>query len=816
MEADTRRLQPVKIGMTSVETGRDRFLRNEHLSLPRTSHWRNNLTALSQRYNLYFVALETSIGVYQPRFPFQKLGGKPSLTIPATLAEPKAQGYIDARQSHTINHIIVGDLGTEEILLVATDSGNIAAYHTKAIRDAIEKDPYKYSADGRSDFVGVRAFFSHWVHESAWGLAIHTEARMIAVSANTPYSTPSQDDHAKITVFAFALTGQVDAEHSVHDDAAARPLEQLEWKAWVPNPYEPWLGDRSHNYKTVLSGHVDNIPNISFINSSHDRDGNWLLSTDIGGRMKLWHIWIRRCYKSWDFSIPDNPATALEDVVERGWMVLALDPASFRSADTIEELCGAPRPLKYHQHTETAESYDITNWVRTRVPNASQLHPAFGPLDGDLDPREESDPSLLETYWSDDDPADLQPGSVRLGAEREGNPLDGGEEAVEHGNDPTDETTTPPHEEENYRLAEGVLSNEADQALNLIHVSQDSPQLETLQSPSEEELGLFNEHASTDFPDFAETRADEELPSSDWATVAQANAGNVLHEDLDMEGRASFSPPNKKPRLSESYKQVYEAYVAAKAVRASPELQPIPPFAVIQCSASHIRLMNVPRVKTPHFFCASALKQTLPRTIERSPLIHMDRLNMMQYIPELGIVIIATQIGRCAVCTLTKKSDTGTRGFRVDWILPTKRQEKNGLRPQAPLLGIAAGPVQGRQIGEEESSSDESEISSEAEELRPNRAAVSASEGSSISESDLLQGRKHHLPPRKSRPLPMRPNHHIFPKTESWKGIENSRRYRLMLTYYDQTVLTYELWREAPNIGIDGRKNWRNRPNGMV
>ena len=105
----------------------------------------------------------------------------------------------------------------------------------------------------------------------------------------------------------------------------------------VLNPYQPWLGDRTHNYKTVLSGHIDNIPNISFINSSHDRDGSWLLSTDIGGRMKLWHVWIRRCYKSWDFSIPENPATTLEDVVERGWLVLALDPASFRSADTIEE-----------------------------------------------------------------------------------------------------------------------------------------------------------------------------------------------------------------------------------------------------------------------------------------------------------------------------------------------------------------------------------------------------------------------------------------------------------------------------------------------
>jgi hypothetical protein len=811
MEADTRRLQPVKIGMASVETGRDRFKRNEHFSLPRASNWRNNLTALSQHYNLYFVALETSIRVYQPTFPFQTLGAKPSLTIPPTLAEPNAQGYIDTRQSHTINHIIVGDLGTEEILLVATDSGNVAAYHTKAIRDAIEKDPYKYSADARSDFVGVRAFFSHWVHESAWGLAIHKEARMIAVSANTPYYTPAQDDHAKITVFAFALTGQADSASRRHEDDASTSLENLEWKAREPNPCEPWLGDRSHNYKTVLSGHIDNIPNISFVNSSHDRDGSWLLSTDIGGRMKLWHIWIRRCYKSWDFSIPENPATALEDVVERGWLVLALDPASFRSADTVEELCGSPRPLKYHKHTETAESYDMTNWVRTRVPNTSQLHPAFGPPDDDQEQDDESDQDFVETYSSDEEPAGSEPGGVYLGAGNENSSGGDVEQMADDGNAGLEEDMQSPGEDE--QMAEGLLPNEANQSLNTIRIIQDSPRLEGLPSPSDDELDDFDENSSTDDEASTVSEAEEGQPSLDWATVARANAQDDFPEGLDTEQTAYFGPPKKKPRYSENYKELYESFMAAKAVRESPRLQPIAPFPIIQCSASHIRLMTVPKLKTPHFFCASALKQTLPRTLERSHLIHMDRLNMMQYIPELGIVIIATQIGRCAVCTLTKKSDTGTTGFRVDWILPTKEQERQGLRPPAPLLGIAAGPIQGRQIGEN-NSSDENDSSL--------KSADFSSSSSSGSEKSVPPGGN--IKQASQRPqLRKRPNRpgvrllsHPLPKAESWHGIENSRRYRLMLTYYDQTVMTYELWQEAPNIGIDGRKNWRNRPNGMV
>lgn len=811
MQADTRRLQPVKIGMTSVETGRDRFTRNEHLSLPQASNWRNNLTALSQRYNLYFVALETSIRVYQPRFPFQTLGEKPSLTIPPTLAEPKARGYIDTRQHHTINHIIVGDLGTEEILLVATDSGNIAAYHTKAIRDAIGKDPYKYSTDARSDVVGVRAFFSHWVHESAWGLAIHKEARMIAVSANTA-CTPSPDDRAKITVFAFALTRQDHADERAAEEDSSEPPEQLEWMEWVPNPYVPWLSDRSHSYKTVLSGHSHNIPSISFVNSKHDRDGTWLLSTDIRGQMKLWHIWIRHCDKSWPFSTPQTSGTALEGVFERGWLVLALDSASFRKADSLEELCGTPRPLKYLRYTGPGESYDITNWVRKRVPNTSQLHPAFGALDDDPEERDESDLEPLEMYWSDDEAANPEAGGAYLNVYHEDSSGGDGEERVEDRNVQTEEPVQPPEEDDDH-LTEGLLPHEADQALNVIQVIQNSPHLETLHSPSDEELDQFHQNSFTEEGPSMVSEAEEGQSSSDWATVAQANFEDRFPESVDMEHITYLGPPRKKPRHSESYKKVYEAFMAAKAIRASPRLQSISMLPVIQCSASHIRLINVPEAKSPHFFCASALKQTLPGNLERSPLIDMDRLNMVQYIPDLGIVIIATQIGRCAVCTLTRKSDTGTPGFRVDWILPTKEQERQGLRPNAPLLGIAAGPIQGRQLGEEDSSSDDNDSTFNA---LNSLSSSSSSESSVSSEGNLNDAHQKSRPLERPRPPQSRLKGYPLPKAESWHGIEESRRYRLMLTYYDQTVLTYELSREAPSIGIDGRKNWRNRPSGMV
>jgi hypothetical protein len=45
------------------------------------------------------------------------------------MKEPNAPGYIDRSRPHTINHIIVDDLGVDEVLLLATDSGNVTGYN---------------------------------------------------------------------------------------------------------------------------------------------------------------------------------------------------------------------------------------------------------------------------------------------------------------------------------------------------------------------------------------------------------------------------------------------------------------------------------------------------------------------------------------------------------------------------------------------------------------------------------------------------------------------------------------------------------------
>ncbi|KAK5013386.1 hypothetical protein LTR39_003675 [Cryomyces antarcticus] len=87
-----------------------------------------------------------------------------------------------------------------------------------------------------------------------------------------------------------------------------------------------------------------------------------------------------------------------------------------------------------------------------------------------------------------------------------------------------------------------------------------------------------------------------------------------------------------------------------------------------------------------------------------------DRFNLSAQIPDLGVVVLASQKGRVAVLALTQvqtqvseprgnslvlKIERTVFAYRLERILPFHSQEKAGQRPNAPLLGVAVGPIQG-------------------------------------------------------------------------------------------------------------------------
>ena len=478
---------------------------------------------------------------------------------------------------------------------------------------------------------------------------------------------------------------------------------------------------------------------------------------------------------------------------------MALDPAAFLMVHSMEEFCGWTRTPRYHFAPDLEESYNISNIVRSRVPRQSQFHPAFNVADSTTS--DEEDASLPDSAWSEEDIIHNEHRGSGLESDDESDESDGSEGAQDDAGAAEDADVREesilmdPLQDD---LDGGIPAEVAANALETIDTDQ-LDEARSLQEPEDSE---------------------EDPP-----------------EHMSPEGY-SPSQPAYSTKISEKQKQ-YEHH---DSVVFSPGDRPCLP--ILHCSTSNLRLLHGPTAAAPHFFCAEALKQLVPPAIQHSGLWHLDRLNLVHSIPELGIVIIATQIGRCAVCSLTRKGKGGPFGLRVDWTLPFREQEKQHQRPNAPLLGLAVGPIQGREVGPQTSMSETDSAPDDNEALHfggkrtveetpitTGADTVSLSSGieprSRSEQARPKEAKKARaINPKRKRGSPSKPQP-LFVKAavaseqwstpeggsraEGWRGFEYSRRYRLMMTYYDHTVLTYEIGRMAPNIGITGRKNFRNR-----
>lgn len=226
----------------------------------------------------------------------------------------------------------------------------------------------------------------------------------------------------------------------------------------------------------------------------------------------------------------------------------------------------------------------------------------------------------------------------------------------------------------------------------------------------------------------------EEESEDESENEASPGEGQTSGPDHDT------TSPKKRPRIPLSDEQAKSLDFAASL-----------PFSILHTAENNVSFFQDPR-KGASVFMAQPLRQHIPANLYW--LRSFARLNMCAAMPELGVVAVASQVGRVAILTLTRIRETKHRAFRLDWILPLKSQEDAKMRPEVPLLGIASAPVQGR----------------EAAIVSPGRRSP-----------DGLRG-------------------------EAWRAVESSRRYRLLLTYCDHTVLSYELGRVDNRKSKDGVK----------
>ncbi|KAK3071320.1 hypothetical protein LTS18_014889, partial [Coniosporium uncinatum] len=135
-----RNYQEIAVLSVNVQRGAERFSRyDETQKIPDLDAARVNVTGLSQVYNLFFIAGDSQVYVYQPRFPTQSLSAIASLIVKLPISRPGLQGYINPYRPHQVNHLVVDFLGNEEILLLSCDDGDVLAYRTREINAEIER-----------------------------------------------------------------------------------------------------------------------------------------------------------------------------------------------------------------------------------------------------------------------------------------------------------------------------------------------------------------------------------------------------------------------------------------------------------------------------------------------------------------------------------------------------------------------------------------------------------------------------------------------------------------------------------------------------
>ncbi|KAJ5263461.1 hypothetical protein N7478_011066 [Penicillium angulare] len=703
--------------------------------------------ASSQRQNLLFVAQGQDIYVWIPTGPFQLLGHQPEMIIHPVMQNPRAAGYIDRNEPHTINNILVDDLGRDEVLLLATDSGNICAYHVESIYAAINQCAtrgYKRPFAGSE----VNPFFVESVGMSAWGLAMHKFSRLIAVSANTGH----------ITVFAFAL---VDSASVDDDEKSQYPMEQGPERidqTWVHIDSKKQLRElqkmkvgnyRQQNLRLTYRGHFDNIPCVSFANFDLDANAAWMVSTDITNRVIVWRIWEdlypHRVY---------NPGHPQNNPPQRGWSVIPLDPRTFRRYQSSEDACGCEVGS---QLIDGRTILDVSRAIED-ISDASQIFDCGSPR---IVPDEEDEYFLPDGHFASIAPIDGQ-------ANRSG-------------------------QKELGILPEKYESDSASDSQ-----SEDEP---------EPRRGILEKNSLASL--FEEDNKHHRVQPALWYGY-----GFEEHSDLEFLKRQSVHPQ-------------------------SPSLFPIMHF-----SEHHISLAPYPLDSEYHLLCKHPLFQRVYSTVEISP--HCDRFNMVKYIPELGIVVAASQKGRIAIISLTWQEEVGF-AFRLDWIVPFSSQECDNGRPIIPLMGLAVSPMPGfenppdvpviprgfdpndgltfnyRALDPDESDEDPIQSSStkprhqnsnsqsatiakQSDQPLRNTRSNPDLEEESESESDDTSTNQSEDGMSNSEPLTHTQSHTVaelhakaslaYRPHESWHGWHPSRHYRLLLLFCDHNVMSYEFWHD--------------------
>ena len=661
--------EDLQIFVNEHQNGPDRFDRGDDgiNPAPRLAQYRNNLIAFSQYHNLLFIASQDSILVYEPHGADQILT-KPLLSGAVAQSNSGTAGFIDRLNGHALNHLVVADLGIEEIVVAACDDGDVVTYTTQSFRNEIERQRQGYYSNVLDDCPQgkVRPFFVQNVRKSAWGLAVHKEARMIAVSSNT----------GKIHVFVFALTSRP-FDPSI---LALHPFTNLvDYE--IPSP--EWINartfsklsiqDRSRNVEIVLDGHDTNIPSVAFYNADGPSGNNVLLvSTDIDNVTRIWNVWERRTIAKLDASLQDL----------RGWGVACITPNSCKKPPPPMDISGFEGTVFRHQTDVTTDISEAADGVpdscrdhfllRNNSPGNVSASEPFDDYTGYINSdSEDSESSELDSESQYD--FDIQQTSQDL--------PQASNELETHGSTHEIPSVNWSDEEDDVmdwqQIQNGQATVDPRDVVRKTHSDANSPTPagaeETLQSP-----GIRSGKASTPVLPFY---------------LLQTSQSNIsLYH--------SFSPPNKncESESDDGYIMDDEIPLIRKAkqiVCRSPLVQKLPANYPHTMGLSRLNMV----LQIPELSLVVVGDQ-----FGRAALLTITRIHYARKMPvsarncgskrEIHSIDAVYQSQSINPFRQRDPQEHGSVGYRFERFLPLSWEEDAKRRPLTDLLGIAAAPIQ--------------------------------------------------------------------------------------------------------------------------
>lgn len=484
----------------------------------------------------------------------------------------------------------------------------------------------------------VRPLFQRNVGISAWGLAIHTQARMIAVSSN----------RHEVTVFRFGLVDdQLDSSNSPpkRDRTAHDGQSNSGHGQESPDDNVDSRPDRDADVtRQVLNGEA-NIPHVSFCNTGDDPDGRWLLTTDISGVCRAIDLHKFALVQAFRFGPSiGTPHGGGYDRLNAGWGIIFLDKRSFIAQDTIQEALGMEETDVLPDAKSDMRIWDISKTTRS-MPDVSH---AFS------------------------EPIQKRPAATSISHSTT--------EASSGTSSPSGDRGTIRQISTTLATALQQTDSDDDDDASGVPIDLDalSPLTNPEPEPTEDEPSEHDIEMWSDLDESEGENTEDSIPASAYYS-GERICGNVpgfvrstnLCEDLPC------------PILHASIRNVY--LLQPSQQRHGPDQPFLPPMVGLaaplrQSIQAEYRMLNMFDRLSMHAYIPTLGVVILASQKGRAIVLSLTRVRQNMTYP----VEIDPKLG---VKT--------NYAMRTECILPFKSQEKAGQRPFSPLHGIAVGPIQG-------------------------------------------------------------------------------------------------------------------------